>query len=78
MIVDTMTIEEVGNAVLKTARANRNRFEAIVGYNQPAYKKIIYRFLYLNSMNKYEYISYKLFFSFLSKTKRYIYNKYWI
>lgn len=43
MIVDTMTIEEVGNAVLKTARANRNRFEAIVGYNQPAYKKIIYR-----------------------------------
>jgi len=40
MIVDTMTIEEVGKSLLKIAQLNTPRFMAIMSHNQKKYRRI--------------------------------------
>ena len=41
MIVDTMSIEEVGNAVIKTAKANAERFASVVLPREKLYRRTI-------------------------------------
>ena len=42
MIVETMSIEEVSRAVLKTASCNSERFDKVVSHRVKGYKKVIF------------------------------------